>query len=325
MLGMSAAASATNAALERGLDDRHAFWGGVAAGAFEMIFEKVSIGQFESMKDGITKGLKDAVKNLAKSMVVNMTEETATEIANILYDNLANGELSAYETSIRAKMAQGVSKEDAVRQASLELGQRVTEAAASGALMGIGMGAGSSAVSYDKTNKIGSTIKANNAANAVIDLGKTMDQSSRSYVLAMELDGKETVTDAQLGELFLTIAEESQGKWNVDSAGDGVLDVPTQTSTKSDAELYNAAPLPDLSKFSDIDTRTHEMLAAQAPTRASVVGTDVKTPSVTAPTPTQSNGGGGDPDAPGQTLSTEPTVIFIEQICQKVQVFLILD
>ncbi len=306
ILGMSAAASATNAALERGLDDRHAFWGGVAAGAFEMIFEKVSIGQFESMKDGITKGLKDAVKNLAKSMVVNMTEETATEIANILYDNLANGELSAYETSIRAKMAQGVSKEDAVRQASLELGQRVTEAAASGALMGIGMGAGGSAVSYDKTNKIGSTIKANNAANAVIDLGKTMDQSSRSYVLAMELDGKETVTDAQLGELFLTIAEESQGKWNVDSAGGGVLDVPTQTSTKSDATSpYNAAPMPDLSNITDLDIRTHEMLAAQAPARASVVDSNTKLPTVNTPksTPTQSNGGGGDPDAPQQTTT----------------------
>ena len=118
---------------------------------------------------------------------------------------------------------------------------------------------------------------------------------------------------------------------NTDAVGDG-FPVPSQTDTKTDTKTetklpYNAASLPDLSNITDLDTRTHEMLAAQAPARASVVDSNTKLPTVNTPKspPTQSNGGGGDPDAPGQTLSTEPTVIFIEQICQKVQVFLILD
>ena len=69
------------------------------------------------------------------------------------------------------------------------------------------------------------------------------------------------------------------------AAGDGVLDVPTQTSTKSDAASpYNAAPMPDLSNITDLDIRTHEMLAAQAPACASVVDTDVTIPAVKAPT-----------------------------------------
>ena len=116
-------------------------------------------GQFESLKDGITGGLKDAVLNVAKMMGVNASEELLTEVANIIYDTAANGGLSEYETSIRAKMAQGMSEEDARKAAATEFGLRVVESGLSGAFMGFGFGTAGSAKSYYTTSTSGKAIQ----------------------------------------------------------------------------------------------------------------------------------------------------------------------
>ena len=154
--------------------------------------------------------------------------------------------------------------------------------------------------------------------------------------VCQELDISEKVATAAILGNTLRMAGE-QGDINLSDAIPSVSnsDTALQTSTKSDATSpYNAAPMPDLSNITDLDIRTHEMLAAQAPTRASVVGTDVKTPTVATPKSpiTQSNGGGGDLDAPRQTPTDEVSVMLIEQTYQiieqthqKIQVFLILD
>jgi hypothetical protein len=40
--------------------------------------------------------VKSIIKNLGKSMLVNASEETLTELANITYDTLINGEFANY-------------------------------------------------------------------------------------------------------------------------------------------------------------------------------------------------------------------------------------
>ena len=67
--------------------------------------------------------------------------------------------------------------------------------------------------------------------------------------------------------------------------------------------------MPDLSNITDLDIRTHEMLAAQAPSRASVVGLDAKVPTVATPktTPIQSTVGDGSP-VPTQSATTQTSV-----------------
>jgi uncharacterized protein YukE len=97
LLGLSAAAQATNDALDRGMSQKQAFWNGLAAGIFEGVFEKWSIGNFRGLKEVASTHAKDIAKNIAKSMLVNASEETLTEIANIAYDAIVNGDFSQYD------------------------------------------------------------------------------------------------------------------------------------------------------------------------------------------------------------------------------------
>ena len=152
VLGLSAAAQGTNDALERGLSKDQAFWSGLSAGVFEGLFETVSIGQFSALKESFAFGGKEIAKNIAKSMLVNASEETLTEVANIVYDTIANGDFSNYETTIRMYMEQGMTEAEAKHQASVDLGLQVVEAGASGALMGFGFGGIGSAVQNHNYN-----------------------------------------------------------------------------------------------------------------------------------------------------------------------------
>ena len=145
-LGLSAAAQGTNDALARGMDNKSAFWNGLASGVFEGLFETVSIGNFKALQEVATTTFRQFAKNIGKSMLVNASEETLTEIANIAYDWVANGDFSQYETSIRQYMQSGMSESDAKKKVALELGAQIVESGASGALMGFGFGAAGSAI-----------------------------------------------------------------------------------------------------------------------------------------------------------------------------------
>lgn len=156
ILGLSAAASATNEAVERGLSKEDAFFSGVTAGVFEGLFESVSIGNLKSFKTLPEKTLKGYAKNIAKSMLVNASEETLTEIANITYDIIYNGDLSNYEIAVQMYIDKGFSEEEARSKAATDLVVQVAEAGASGALMGFGFGAAGS-VSNAASHAIEST------------------------------------------------------------------------------------------------------------------------------------------------------------------------
>jgi hypothetical protein len=140
VLGLSAAAQATNDAMDRGMPKKQAFWHGLMSGVFECLFERWSIGNFKALKEVESEYFKDAVKNLAKTMLVNATEEACTEVANIAYDTIVNGDFSQYEAMLLQNVTDGMSEHEAKRNTALQLGGQVAEAAASGALMGFGFG-----------------------------------------------------------------------------------------------------------------------------------------------------------------------------------------
>lgn len=153
VLGFSATAAGTNDALERGMSKEQAFWNGLSAGVFEGLFETVSLGNFNALKESFAFGGKEIAKNVVKLMLVNASEETLTEVANIIYDTIINGDFSNYETSVRLYMANGMSEEDAKWNAALDLGAQIAESGASGALMGFGFGAVGSISQNRKYNK----------------------------------------------------------------------------------------------------------------------------------------------------------------------------
>lgn len=155
-LGLSAAASATNDIIDRGGTNAQAFWGGIAAGVFEGFFEKFSLSQLESMQEGMVKGFKDYAKNVGKSMLTNASEETATEVANVLYDYAANGGISQFAMLVEEYMQDSnIDEATAKKNAAQKLGLQILEAGASGALMGFGFGSLGSAAAYNNYRKNG--------------------------------------------------------------------------------------------------------------------------------------------------------------------------
>lgn len=203
-IGLSAMGSALNTAIDRGLDNQSAFWTAAHAGLFEGLFEQVSLSQFKTFKEALTYGGKATALAISKSMLVNATEEMATEIANKVYDSVANKDFSQYETSVRINMMDGMSYEEAKSKVAQDYAWEVLESGASGALMGLAM-TGSSAA-YKSTfgdRSRGAAIKAEgaDAVNRVIELGKTYSADTVAYKIAESIDPNKA-SAAEIGRLL---------------------------------------------------------------------------------------------------------------------------
>ena len=216
-LGLSAAAQGTNDALDRGLGNTGAFLNGVAAGVFECLFESVSIGNFKKLKNMPVDSFKTLTKEIGKSMAVNAKEETFTEVANILYDNIVNGDLSASETKIRAYMSAGMSQVEAIRKVAVEQAAQVAEAGASGALMGLGFGAFGGGISYYNSYSTGKAIQANYRASDLFDITSNPEIGSayETYTqYANQGTNAENAKKAHLGRLYNEARADAQETLN---------------------------------------------------------------------------------------------------------------
>lgn len=213
VLGLSAAAQGTNDALERGMDNKQAFWNGFMSGVFEGLFETVSIGQFSALKKSLGTGVKNIAKSIGKSMLTNASEEMLTELANIAYDNVMNADFSQYETMVRTYTMQGMSLEKAQEQAKRNTIRRVVESAASGALMGFGFGGGVSVKSYTQASSIGKAIKLSGGTGKIFDAAKLTLNGSKTNELYSEYVSKgvneSNITNAQLGNLYISAKTEA--------------------------------------------------------------------------------------------------------------------
>lgn len=148
ILGLSAANSTMRDIKARGGNDDQAVVGGTVSGIFEGLFEKVSIGNFNKLKEVDPRSMRDVAMNILKSTGVNFSEEAATEIANIAYDTIANGNISNYKLMIAAYEKQGLSEAEAKKKVAGDLALQVVEAGAGGALMGAGFGVVGSGLGY---------------------------------------------------------------------------------------------------------------------------------------------------------------------------------
>lgn len=189
VLGLSAAAQGTNDALDRGMSDGQAFFNGLVSGVFEGLFESVSIGNLNKLKEVAPESVKHIIKNLGKSMLVNASEETLTELANLTYDTLINGEFANYTWE---ELKNGAWK-DALAQ--------VIEAGASGALMGVGMGTVGNAIGYGKGS---SEAKKTYGEHAGALVGKALEiDPDNTFAQKMQgkLDSGKSLSGGQLNKL----------------------------------------------------------------------------------------------------------------------------
>ena len=163
VLGLGAATETAQELSDRGIGTDKAVVGGLVAGVCESFFERFSIGKFKALQEKSIDGVKTLIGNVAKSMLVNGSEEAATEVANILYDTLANGGLSQYELTVKGYIENGKSESEARKKAAVDLALQVGESALSGAIMGAGFGAigSASGAAKNRIQKAAQNIKPN--------------------------------------------------------------------------------------------------------------------------------------------------------------------
>lgn len=241
ILGAGAAASTANDIKERGGTDEQALLGGAVAGVFEAVFEKVSLGELNVMKETSVDTWKDLLKNVVKSVVTNASEEGATEFANVIFDTMFMGELSNYQQMVAAYMKQGVSEESAKLLATTQLRKQIELSALSGALMGMVFAGVASTSSYVR-NKVASmpTSANQNAPAGVSGAGNVTAQVEQKHAPAVAEKAAETARDPI--QVIREANEKAKAQQNEKTAAQAQRDVfesNTQESTPAEVSESN--------------------------------------------------------------------------------------
>lgn len=258
-IGGSAFASAIVDAKESGVSDEQALMTGICAGIFETLFERVSIGNFNKLKEVPPATLRDVALNIIKSTVVNASEEGATEIANILADTIINGDYSGYAEAYRSYLAAGKNEKEADRLAKQDMAKQIGMAAFGGAVQGFFMGGIGSAWGYfgnrDANRAAGSyfadengRINAENRNALIVEGLASENEEIRAY--AGTLEDKRTMSQAEAGQLYRMLAAESQGNYNeVKAQTESEEEQAVSAETNTDAQQNE--PRTETPDFSD--------------------------------------------------------------------------
>ena len=140
LMGASAASQQAVNVLERGGSNTQAFWGGLAAGAAEAVFERFSVDRL--LRARSVNSVKDLLRETAKQAGTEASEEMLTEVANILSDTAVMGQSSDFEQLVTQYQLMGMGEDEARRQAYLDSVAQVVWAGVGGALSGAAMGGG---------------------------------------------------------------------------------------------------------------------------------------------------------------------------------------
>ena len=119
LMGASAASQQAVNVLERGGSNTQAFWGGLAAGAAEAVFEKFSVDRL--LRARSVNSVKDLLRETAKQAGTEASEEMLTEVANILSDTAVMGQSSDFEQLVTQYQLMGMDEDEARKQAYLDL------------------------------------------------------------------------------------------------------------------------------------------------------------------------------------------------------------
>lgn len=191
MMSGSAGASAMQEALEGGATDDQALAVGGWAALFEALFEKVSIENFVKMSSPAAKGA--VVKNILKQMGIEASEESATEIADIISESWIMGENSQYRDKSAA-----------------ELAFQVFMSGLGGAVSGGVMGSFGQASNYLGARSIGRSAQQLNLQDQILaDAAASSDKSASDLAKAMQR-GTAKSSASNLGRVYASLAENGE-------------------------------------------------------------------------------------------------------------------
>ena len=201
-------------------------------------------------------GMKNFLKNSAKSFLVNASEETLTEIANIVYDTIALGDISTWERSIAEYMAQGLTESEAKSRTAADMVTQVIAAGVSGGLMGLGFSGGAEIESAVRGRRVGKTVQqaqqktGENYTQEILETAKQQPETSDAYKLAAQLEASgKPLSKGEIGALVQAIyAENAEAGAELTKDLDAKISVDTELARqKAMAERpdYDRAALPE--------------------------------------------------------------------------------
>lgn len=199
-MGLDSAGQTTLDVLERGGTEGKALILGTAAGAIEAITEKLPLDNlFKIASEAGEKGLKATVKEFLKQGAIEATEEMISELSNSILDAEVMRDKSEYQSYIATLMQNGMTREDAEKEAIFQIfGMKTLKAGAAGLLSGLVMGGGATAVS-----KVNSAIESRNAGAAEGEAGFTKNEFSEKVsnktIRALDAIGKKIGTNISIG------------------------------------------------------------------------------------------------------------------------------
>lgn len=216
ILGGSAATAGMQDAKERGADDVTALILGGLNGAFEAVFEKVSLDNLIKMNDAGT--IKAALGNIAKQMGIEASEEMFTTIANTIADELVMADKSEMAETAKALMEHGYTKAEAEAEAKRQWLQNFLWDGIGGAISGGFMAGGQQAAQSIQTGvenrKTGGKIISEKNAEALWSIAKGMNEGSEARAAAEKIGEAGKASASQVGEVYRKTISELGEKYS---------------------------------------------------------------------------------------------------------------
>lgn len=227
LMGTNAGTSAATDVVKKGGTTDQALMTGLAAGAAEVVFEKLSLENFNALKATGKSGLKNRVFDILKQMGTEGSEEAFTDIANAITDNLINGNMSDYNLAVQQYIDSGISPEEARKKANQDFAKQVALDFAGGALSGGVVGGAGVAINVHNNTNLGKQIlNSENSYDMVKSLserGLNADQKSDSYRIASSMGDVETkagFSGREIGNLYNAVQADTQTVLNETAVND---------------------------------------------------------------------------------------------------------
>ena len=218
IMSTEAGTQAANEAIENGSTLEQALATGVASGIAEAFFEKMSIDQLKAFKQSGSSSVKDIVQNVFRGMATEGSEEAFTDFANLITDNIINGDVSQFSKNKENYLKAGYNDAEAELKAWQDFGIQVAQSAAGGALSGGVMNAGAAGMNYASNTVTGNDIKAKDNAEMLTRIAKQYQNEENVAKLAQKLKKDRDYSPSKLGQLRSEIMSAASEGFNNDKA-----------------------------------------------------------------------------------------------------------
>lgn len=193
MFGTSSYASTLQADQEKGISTEKATAHAVASGLSEMLTELLPLDNLWNMAGSAGKvTAKQTIMNILKQAGMEGAEEGIASVANRIADDIINGSQSDYNMSVQQYISEGMSEEDARKQASWDFYGQVAQDVLAGMVSGGVMGGGATIAGKISYNELGVEVNSNPELKAkVVEAAMTMDDTTTAKEIVSKKDVKE--------------------------------------------------------------------------------------------------------------------------------------